>query len=73
MRVPITAHAVSVSDMVERALALLKDRKDPATKPSTDLQSRSTTHSPLHVIGDHRAARNSPWLSTRFGLVHRWG
>jgi hypothetical protein len=42
MRVPITGHAVGVSDTVERAMEILKDRKDPTLKPSTDPQSRST-------------------------------
>jgi hypothetical protein len=42
MRVPITGHAVGVSDTVERAMEILKDRKDLTTKPSTDPQSRST-------------------------------
>jgi hypothetical protein len=42
MRAPITGHAVGVSDTVERAMEILKDRKDPTLKPSTDPQSRST-------------------------------
>jgi hypothetical protein len=45
MRVPITGHAVGVSDTVERAMEMLKDRKDPTLKPSTDPQLRSTNQS----------------------------
>jgi hypothetical protein len=54
MRVPITGHAVSVSDTVERAMEILKDRKDPAAKPSSDPQSHST---PQHTHARHR----KPW------------
>jgi len=46
MRVPITGHAVSVSDTVERAMEILKDRKDPATKLPKGPQSYSTTYQP---------------------------
>jgi hypothetical protein len=46
MRVPITGHAVSVSDTVERAMEILKDRKNPAIQPSINPQSRSTPHQP---------------------------
>jgi hypothetical protein len=42
MRLPITGHAQGVSDTVQRAMELLKDRKDPATMPSTGSQPRST-------------------------------
>jgi hypothetical protein len=56
MRVPITGHAVSVSDTVERAMEILKDRKDPTTKPPTDLQSRS----PIH---QNHARHRRPWSS----------
>jgi hypothetical protein len=51
MRVPITGHAVSVSDTVERAMEILKDRKDPAAKMSTDPQSHST---PVQPYARHR-------------------
>jgi hypothetical protein len=33
MRFPITGHARQVEDTVQRAMAILKDRKDPAEKP----------------------------------------
>jgi hypothetical protein len=54
MRVPITGHAVGVSDTVERAMEILKDRKDPTIKPSTDPQFRSTIHQP-------HARHSRPW------------
>jgi hypothetical protein len=56
MRVPITGHAVGVSDTVERAMEILKDRKDPSTKPSSDPQSRSTIH-------QTHARHRRPWNS----------
>ncbi|GEO18444.1 hypothetical protein [Microvirga aerophila] len=43
MRLPITGHAQGVSDTVERAMEILKDRKDPATTPSTGSQPRLTS------------------------------
>jgi hypothetical protein len=54
MRVPITGHAVGVSDTVERAMEILKDRKDPTIKPSTDPQFRSMPYQP-------HARHNRPW------------
>jgi hypothetical protein len=56
MRVPITGHAVGVSDTVERAMEILKDRKDPSTKPSSNPQDRSTIH---QTPARHRRRWNS--------------
>jgi hypothetical protein len=43
MRLPITGHAQGVSDTVQRAMEILKDRKDPATMPSTGSRPPSTS------------------------------
>jgi hypothetical protein len=64
VRVPITGHAVCVSDTVKRAMAILKDREDPATKPSSDRNPAQRPTRRMHFIGDRGTVRNDPWLST---------
>jgi hypothetical protein len=44
LRMPITGFAQRVPDTVERAMAILKDRPDPAEKPQTRPQA-----APAHV------------------------
>jgi hypothetical protein len=39
LRLPITGFARYVPDSVERAMAILKDRPDPAEKPQAGLQA----------------------------------
>lgn len=43
LRIPITGQAQRVTDTVERAMNILRDRKDPADKPEDALLERQGT------------------------------
>jgi hypothetical protein len=41
MRLPVIGYAQRVTDTVERAMNILKDRKDPAEKPQSSLSAKA--------------------------------